>query len=265
MISVNKDDSARQRLRKILGRESPPPAPEAPASGAPAAAPKSEPIPPLTERVKPPAPPPAEPLPTTPQEAHLFLQQLRTKMARLAEEFAQGKLNSKQFQEIYAHYQKQRNALEAALYDMPGSKEWRELIAPGQTGFLRQQHAARVLSYAIYDNATSLPLASVGDFAVDTALLVPMLSSFRSATAEIFGAGLRSTEIEGGRWLCFVPGRYTTLFVIFSLEPARIQLTLIEDLHRDFEVANRAALERGDSEQVAQQFAHLWALDRIAI
>jgi hypothetical protein len=190
------------------------------------------------------------------------LQQVRGKMARLAEEFAEGQLNSKQFHEIYAHYQQQRRIIEAAMENLPGSEAWREAIAPGVTAMLRERNAAKVLSYAIYDNNTSLPLASVGDFAVDTALLVPMLSSFRSATAEMFGAGLRSTEIEGGRWLCFVPGDYTTLFVIFSLQPARLQMALIEDLHRDFEVANRAALESEQGAQAAEQFARLWALDR---
>lgn len=270
------NESVRSRFRKLIGGEQPPapPASEDKAqAGEPARAPMPKAdaaVPPLTERVRTPTPQRSQDAkasqdspPATLQEAQLFLQQLRLKMARLAEEFSKGKLNSKQFQEIYAHYQKQRNILEAAIYDMPDSDVWRKMVVAGQTGILRQRHAGKVLSYAIYDNATSLPLASVGDFAVDTALVVPMLSSFRSATAEIFGAGLRSTEIEGGRWLCFVPGNYTTLFVIFSFEPARLQLTLIEDLHRDFEVANQLLLEQGQGEEAARQFVRLWALDRL--
>jgi hypothetical protein len=131
------------------------------------------------------------------------------------------------------------------------------------TGILRERHTARIVSYAIYDNNTSLPLASVGEFLIDTSLLVPMLSSFRSAATEMFGAGLRSTEIEGGRWLCFVPGEFTTLIVLFSVEPARTQLTLIEDLHRDFEVANHAALVSGRGMEAAELFTRLWALDKM--
>jgi hypothetical protein len=227
-------------------------------------------VPPLTSRVKPPATPaklePESPeSPTNAQEAQVFLQQLRGKMARLAEEFAQGKVNSKQFQEIYAHYQQQRNLIEMSLYESHRSDAWRGAVVPGQTAMLRQQHAGKVISYAIYDNASSMPLASVGDFSVDTALLVPMLSSFSSATAEMFGGGLRSTEIEGGRWLCFVPGQYTTLFVIFSIEPAKLQLTLIQDLHRDFEVANESLLAAGEGEEAAQQFTRLWALDKVVL
>ncbi|MBN1886622.1 MAG: hypothetical protein JW850_01475 [Thermoflexales bacterium] len=289
-------DSARSLFRKIL-KDKPsqavPPGPDCPssastpggtqpgaleqASTSPLGPTSDGALPSLTERLKPrhePAgaaaesarvvPAAAEPLPSpsTYEDARLVLHQIRGKMAHLAEEFAEGRLNSQQFHEIYAHYQEQRRIIEAALENMPDSEAWRKVITPGVTAMLRERNVAKVLSYAIYDNNTSLPLASVGDFAVDTALLVPMLSSFRSATAEMFGAGLRSTEIEGGRWLCFVPGSYTTLFAIFSLQPARLQLTLIEDLHRDFEVANRAALESEQGTQAAEQFAGLWVLDR---
>ena len=184
-------------------------------------------------------------------------------MAQLAEDFAQGKLNRKQFQEIYTHYQKQRLDVEEALVQMPGSNQWRSNVAAGLTGILRERHVAKIESYAIYDNTTSLPLASAGSFRVDTSLLVPMMSSFRSATSELFGANVRSTEIEGGHWVCFVPGQHSTLIVVFSVEPARVQLTLIEDLHRDFEVANRKALASGQGREAAELFTRLWALDKL--
>jgi len=186
-------------------------------------------------------------------------------MAQLAEDFAQGKLNRMQFQEIYAHYQKQRQAVEEAIVQTPNSDQWQHNVAVGMTGLLRERHSAKILAYAIYDNTTSLPLASVGQFLIDTSLLVPMLSSFRSAATEMFGAGLRSTEIEGGRWLCFVPGKYTTLIVLFSVEPARVQLTLVEDLHRDFEVANQPTLHRGRGREAAELFTRIWALDKAGL
>ena len=275
-------DSARDRLRRLLGGKLSsnvvPPSPPAPPPTKPLTPPRAT-LPP----VRPPAPAfpaptprpsvlvqekPAErarEAPATVSDARQYLQELRSKMARLAEDFAQGSLNRAQFQEIYAHYQRQRVNIERAMYDMPGSDAWRGVVSTGLTSMLRQRNAAQVLSYSIYDNSTSLPLASAGEFKIDTGLLVPMLSSFRSATREIFGAGMRSTEIEGGRWLCFVPGRFTTLFVLFSVEPARIQLTLIEDLHRDFETANASALARGEGVEAAQQFVQLWALDRVAM
>ena len=209
------------------------------------------------------APPLAQESPGGHDDLRAFLQELRAKMAQLAEDFAQGKLNRTQFQEIYAHYQEQRRHVEEALVRAPGSEQWMTNVAVGMTGMLRERHSAKILSYAIYDNMTSLPLASVGTFRIDTSLLVPMLSSFRSAATEMFGAGLRSSEIEGGHWLCYVPGEYSTLIVLFSIEPARVQLTLIEDLHRDFEVANRTTLENGRGREAAELFTQIWALDKV--
>jgi hypothetical protein len=292
-------DSTRDRFRKILNfggkSEKPPLAPAAPASQ-PAAPPgastptpvaraaplpnpietppqpadpaprpsiASMPVEPATQTELPSQPEPAAASkPSTPADLRRFLQELRTKMAQLAEDFAQGKLNRLQFQEIYAHYQSQRQQVETALVNAGGLESLRASVAVGMTGLLRERHAAKVLSYALYDNESSLPLASVGSFRIDTSLLVPMLSSFRSAATEMFGAGLRSTEIEGGHWLCFVPGQFTTLMVLFSVEPARVQLTLIEDLHRDFEVANRAALIGGRGREAADLFTRIWALDK---
>jgi hypothetical protein len=56
---------------------------------------------------------------------------------------------------------------------------------------------------------------------------------------------MRSTEMENGQWLCFVPGTYTTLIALFSLEPSDNQLQMVGRMHQDFEQANRAALEAG--------------------
>lgn len=246
-------DSSRDRLRRIL---------EKGGSGEPATTPASS-IPP-----KPPDTGPLPKEPTTGQlasaaltEARMNLQDLRVKMTALSDQFARGEINRTQFEAIYKHYQDQIKYIEQALHSMPRSDAWRGAIAHGLTDILRARHEARVLSYAIYDNTTSVPLAAAGQFKLDADLIVPMLSSFRSATAEMFGARMRSTEIEGGRWLCFVTGPRTTLIVLFSIEPARLQLELIEDLHRDFELANVRAFARGEGQKAAQAFVRIWALD----
>ena len=69
-----------------------------------------------------------------------------------------------------------------------------------------------------------------------------MLASYRSAAQEAFGAGTRSTEMEDGRWLCFVPGEFTTMLALFTAEPAGRQLAFLGQLHRQFEQANRRHL-----------------------
>lgn len=196
----------------------------------------------------------------TPSDARAFLERLREKTNQVIQDFAQGTINQRQFQVIYSHYQRQRQAVEKALIEMPGSGAWRQVAVEGKTTMLRQQYAARLISYAIYETASGMPLAQRGDFQLDPALVVPMLSSFRSITQEIFGGGMRRTEIEGGRWLCFVPGQQTTLIAIYQEEPATLQLSSLEDLHRDFEFIYETAQERGeDISQLGQVFTHLWA------
>jgi hypothetical protein len=197
----------------------------------------------------------------TPGDAHRFLDRLRSKTTQVVQDFSEGRINQRQFQVVYSHYQRQRAAVEKALIEMPGSGAWRAAAVEGHTSFLRQQHAAQVLSYAIYDTSSGLPLTHVGEFIVDDALLVPMLSTFRSSTQELFGAGMKRIELEGGRFLCYVPGRYTTLIAIFSAEPATMQLQTIEDLHRDFEIVNHLNLASGNASKLALTFTHLWAFD----
>jgi len=197
----------------------------------------------------------------TPTEARQFLERLRAKTNKVVQDFAGGVINQRQFQAVYGHYQRQRREIEQALIQMPGSGAWRAVAVEGHTTFLREQHAAQVFSYAIYETISGMALAQVGDLCVDPELLVPMLSSFRSITQELFGAGMRRTEIDGGRWLCFVPGQYTTLLVIFSAEPAVLQLQMIEDLHRDFELVNQLTLSSGDVSRRALTFTHLWAFE----
>lgn len=198
----------------------------------------------------------------TPTEASRFLERLRAKSAQVVQDFSSGVISQRQFQAVYSHYQRQRIAVENALIEMPGSGAWRTAAVEGHTSFLRQQHAAQVLSYAFYETASGIPLALVGDFKVDEALLVPMLSTFRSSTQELFGAGMKRIELEGGQSLCYVPGRHTTLIVVFSAEPATLQLQTIEDSHRDFELVYQMNLSRGDVGQLARTFTSLWAFEQ---
>jgi hypothetical protein len=197
-------------------------------------------------------------------EARAFIENLRQKMAALAEDFATGRINRQQFESVYGHYREQRQMVESLLNSMTSSA-WRRAVAEGETAMLLKRSTAKVMSYAIYANLSGVLLASSGNFKIDPAVVVPMLSAYRSATAEAFGAGIRNSEIEGGHWLTFVPGRFTTFIALFTLEPAREQLTLLEDLHRDFETANAVTLQHGEIEEIqtaAEQFLNLWSLGR---
>ncbi|MEX0787390.1 MAG: hypothetical protein WD906_00530 [Anaerolineales bacterium] len=191
------------------------------------------------------------------EQAHEYLERVQTKINRLAEEFATGKINRSQFQELFDHYQRERRTVETWMLNASGSESWKKAAQEGQSVVIRTAHMARVMGYSIYENESGIPINTIGQFEIDSALAVPMLSSYRSAAKEIFGAELRSTQIEGGRWLAFVPGEITTLMALFSNEPAQNQLSGLEDLHRLFERANRHLLQSSPIDSEALVFPHV--------
>ncbi len=195
------------------------------------------------------------------REGENYLRAVSDKMMKLAEDFALGRVNRTQFEELYRHYVEERATIEKLMQMQPGSPAWKGAVTEGESVLIKRKHAAQPLGYAIYLNVNSLPIRSVGDFRIDSALLVPMLSSFRSATAEMFGSGLKSSEIEGGRWLCFVPGLYTTLIVLFSVEPARLQMDMLEQLQRHFEKANEPMFEAGLPDPTRLVYPHAAAFE----
>lgn len=197
----------------------------------------------------------------TPVEARRFLERLREKMARVVQDFTQGLINQRQFDAIYSHYQRQRIAVEQALIEMPGSGAWRAAAVEGHTSFLRQQHAATVLAYAIYETANATPIAQVGDLNVAPALLASLLADPGHADDDT-DLSARCIELENGRFLGLVPGQTTALVALFSTEPATLQLQMIQDLHRDFEMLSETSLDRGDVSQLARTFINLWSFEQ---
>lgn len=190
------------------------------------------------------------------EDGRAYLERIRAKMERTARDFAEGLINRAQFEELYAHYQAERANVELLLETHPGSDQWKSAVTDGHSVAIRRRFQARVVAYSIYDNETSLPLYTFGDFKMESELVTGMLSGLRSASEEILGSGLRKTEVEDGKALCFVPGRYTTLVALYSSEPSEAQLRALEDVHRDFETANAEALMRGGAEPWRMVFPH---------
>ncbi|HEY66747.1 MAG TPA: hypothetical protein G4N97_00560 [Thermoflexia bacterium] len=189
-------------------------------------------------------------------KARAYLEQVRQKMERLAEDFAAGRVNPTQFQELYAHYQRERKVVMEALEETPEAAAWRAAAATGESVIIRRRHAARILGYAIYLNASGAPIRTVGEYHVDARLLASMLDSFRSNIEEALERQIHSLEIEHGRWVGFVPGQYTTLVVLFSVEPARAQLDMLRDLQAHFERANQQQFARGITDPAQLVFPH---------
>lgn len=194
------------------------------------------------------------------QEALVFRERIEAKLHKLAADFNAGTINPAQFRDLYGHYQRQLQSVEQVIEAAQASDGWKGNVTEGQSIFIRRQHIARARGYAIFENDSGMPISTLGRFELDPALLVPMLASYRSAAREAFGAGTRSTEMEDGRWMCFVPGEYTTLLSLFSAEPAGKQLQFLKQLHRHFEQANLRHLEQSPVDAAELIFPHEYYL-----
>jgi len=185
------------------------------------------------------------------------IRHLQDKMTAISRELAEGKINQSQFQAIYTRYVEQRAIIERLLAADPRTDKWKSVAASGYSGFLRLQYEARVVGMLIIEMATARTLNTLGEFDLPRELLVPILTSLVSGRTPAFEAGTRSTLIEGGRWLSFVPGELSAAVVLFSQEPSPAQLKTITDLHRDFERINRALLTAGGSDASRMAFPYV--------
>lgn len=179
-------------------------------------------------------------------EGWQYLNKVRHKLSKLADDFAQGRLNRVQFEELYAHYQKERADIERIVAMRPDSGAWRTAVTEGQSVIIRHRLAARVLGYAVYANQDQAPLRVFGELAaLDETEVASLLSRLQREASEPFVANvLGGTDDEDATCLCAVPGQFSTLIVLFTNEPARVQIQLLQDLHHHFEQANYPILSR---------------------
>ncbi len=183
------------------------------------------------------------------QRGQSFINEVYQKMSKIAQEFADGEINRAQFHRLYDRYQQQIMTVAQMIAESDPSG-WEEALESSNTEstlHLRKRLAAKAVGISVYNNQTGMPIETFGEFTVGAELIVPMLNSYRQATAEVFKAGVRSTAMENGRWLCFMAGTYTTLIALFSLEPSGNQIISLDHMHRDFELANAELLENGYS------------------
>jgi hypothetical protein len=174
-----------------------------------------------------------------------YLERVREKLSRLVEDFAQGRVNQAQFEELYVHYQKERRTVEALLVAEPASGAWRRAVTEGQSINIRRRLAARVLGYAVFSNRDERSLRVYGEFTtLHERWISPLLDRVSETTNRLYVVGRFGTGNEGKPCLCAVSGEHTTLLVLFTTEPAKVQTQSLEDLHRHFEQANGRVLAR---------------------
>lgn len=190
------------------------------------------------------------------QRAEEALINLRHKMALVAAEFAEGKLNQAQFDAIYARYSEQRDITERLLTRDPESQAWQSVVQPGHTKFLKQHYEAHPLSYAIFDLETFGRIIVTGKIQIRERQVRAVLERLKAVMARRGNPGAAQKKLADGKCVLFVPGEITAAVVIFSLEPAVGQIERVTDMHRDFERANRRALKSGDYNPRRMVFPH---------
>jgi len=191
---------------------------------------------------EPPQQPTEVPSTATDREVEMHLQEIEKKLDRTVQDLADGLINRAQFENLYRHYQNQRRMVRGLLSE--GGREVPASLTSGESMVIRQKYAAKVLAYAVYDNESSVPLTTRGDFPVESDLVVGFLSGFRSAAAEILGAGAAKAEAEDGKVLCYVPGEYCTLIVLYSSDPAEVDMRGLHQIHLHFETLNAGLLKQ---------------------
>ncbi len=194
----------------------------------------------------------------SPQEqAMAALERLRQKMARVAEEYAQGKLNRAQFHAIYQRYQEQRDITEAMLQRDPKTGAWQNVVQPGFTGFLRKHFEAQVISYSIYHIAQKRLIVRTGRLQLPENQVLPILERLNKLLASSQQPPrLTSRKLKDDRVVVLVPGLLALSIVVYSIEPALAQLEMIQDMHRDFERANQQLLQQARFNPREMVFPH---------
>jgi hypothetical protein len=174
------------------------------------------------------------------QDVEAQLKVLEAKLDQTVQDLADGLINRAQFENLYRHYQNQRRVVRGFLEQASDPAMLK--VGAGESMVIRQRYAAKVLAYAVYDNLTSLPLHTVGQFPLESELVVGFFSGFRSAIAEIMGTGARKAITDDGKVLIYVPGQKTTLIVLYSSEPADVESLSLRQAHEHFEKINAAVL-----------------------
>lgn len=185
-------------------------------------------------------------LPNTPPpiDAASALQDLRKRMEQIADAFAGGDINKKQFQTMYEKYSESRSIIEKLVARNPETEAWRNVPTSGYTKILMPQFEARPLYYLVFCVQRREPLMSGGSAPPEENTITPLARQVLAMTNRP-PSGLGRKPLAMDKWMILATGAYAATGVIFSYEPSVSQARLVRDLHADFERANQAALARG--------------------
>lgn len=174
------------------------------------------------------------------------LAELDKKVMRLEDDFQRGQINASQYQAIKRHYLEMREVAQRLKAKNPESERWRAVLQEGRTSFLKQLNEAVCLGVGIYDIISRDRVYIYGN-------IHPAMEESMARAGSIGKTDLESpkwrmfkTQAMDGSTLVMIPGKYTVSLANFSQDPPDWQVRALREVHRNFEGANQASLDRGE-------------------
>jgi hypothetical protein len=171
---------------------------------------------------------------------------LDQKIARLEQDFQQGRINASQYRAIYRHYMEQREVALRLREKYPDSDRWQIVLEEGKTRFLLQLNEAACYSVGLYDIKNRERIFVHGDMPAAAEDAMGLLSTFGSTDDATADGRMFATKTDSGETLLLIPGLFTVSLAVYSQDPPAWQVRALREVHRNFEAANRPALQRED-------------------
>lgn len=177
------------------------------------------------------------------QEIQAFKTTVSDKIEKIVSEFAKGKISREQFQAIYERYDSQLQIAESALEtgslgQIYASRNVSSTIA------VRDAHQGKALGLMIYHNKSESIIETLGNFDLPMIFIQPLLQQFTAAIAENKFVDHEIEKISDQQWVLYSPSRQSIIVTLFHNEPSEQQIHKIRNIHRDFEKANNAQLDK---------------------
>lgn len=182
------------------------------------------------------------------KDGEVFISATRSKMEKLVEEFADGRLNREQFHTLYDRYQTQINGVQTMIRDTDPDG-WQQMIDGERTIAIRKRLMGKAKGMLIYNDKTGILLDTMGDFSVDPLLISELLKKLgeeekEKARSEDASDNCMAVETKDNSWVFLARGKFTTIVTAFTREPTSDQQETLMQLHKDFERANASLLEK---------------------
>ncbi len=170
-----------------------------------------------------------------------FKAEIESKIGKLLDEFAEGKLNREQFHAIYERYNGQIELVEKALSGGDVALNDQD----DGTIMLREQYMGKARGLMIFANKTGDVVETLGQFGVSMTEIVPVLDRFTQQLEAGNAVERVVRQVNDKEWLLFIAGDYTAVVIVFQHEPSQYQTVVLQRMHGDFENANKKLFEAG--------------------